>query len=150
HAHGPLSRRGLRIRRRRLLKHHADDLALGRLRNPREERHRALADRELARLLDLRPLRVPEVVQAIDELPFSHRLTAAQLERTREDSRKYALALAVEMGVEQAREADVVVAGREEEQDGRDGERRRSQPYPAMPPGACDPDFQPQQVWFIS
>ena len=49
----------------RLLEHDADDLALE-LGAARHDRDRAGADRELARLLDVRPLRVAEIVQPID------------------------------------------------------------------------------------
>ena len=69
------------------------------------------ADRELAGLLDRVALRVAEIVQPIDQLPLGQRLAAAQLERPREDARQHAVALAVQPRVDQAREADVVVAG---------------------------------------
>jgi hypothetical protein len=65
-------------RRRRIgepLEADLDDLPLE-LRRPRDDRHGAADDRELAGLLRLRALGVAEIVQTIDELLVSERLAA--------------------------------------------------------------------------
>ena len=74
---------------------------------------------------------VAEIVEPIDQLTFRQRLPTPQLERPGVDAREDALALAVEAGIEQACEADVVVAGREEEENDRDGKRRASSTAPS-------------------
>ena len=67
-------------------------------------------DRELAGLLDSRALRVPEIVQPIDDLRGAERLALAQLQRSREHARQHALALAVEPRFDLTGEGHVVVA----------------------------------------
>jgi hypothetical protein len=103
---------------------------------PRHDRDVAAADHELPGLLEHRPLRVAEVVEAIDELRLGQRLAAAQLQRPGEHLRKYRRALAVQPRIEQPRKADVVIADGETEQHDRDSQREGGQPDPAkLPPG---------------
>ena len=70
-------------------------------------RRRAI-DRELARLLDARALRVADVVQPRDELALADLLAGLQRQGTREDARHRAVALAVQARVDDARERHVV------------------------------------------
>ena len=121
------------------LEHDANDLTfeLGRARH---QCHDTSAGREFAGLPDGRALGVAEVVQAVDELPVSQRLTAAQLERPREHAGKGGGALAVQACVDQVREPDVVVRGEAAEDDRRDGKRECHQTHPALAPGGDDPD----------
>ena len=144
HAIGDARRRrllalGHRPRRRRTLEHDADRLAL-QLGHARHDRDRAGADRELAGLLEAIAVRVAELVEPIDQLLLGHRLAAAQLERPRQDAREHGRALAVQARVDQPREADVVVAGDDAEEEGGDGERDRSDANPALPPEPNDSD----------
>jgi hypothetical protein len=69
-------RRFLRRRaagRRRTLEHDADDLPLE-ARRPRHDADLAGADGELARLLDVLAVRVPEIVQPVDQPLVGERL----------------------------------------------------------------------------
>ena len=100
------------------MKDDADHLFLE-LGRARVDRDRAAADGELARLLRLIAMRIAEVVQPIDQLPFGERLSAAQLERPRQDARKHRLAFAVQARVDQVREPHVVVRRDEAEDDRR-------------------------------
>jgi hypothetical protein len=129
--------RGHRPRRRRLLEHHADRPALE-LGHPRHDRDRAGADRELAGLLEAIAVRVAELVEPIDQLLLGHRLTAAQLERPRQDAREHRRPLAVEPVVDHFREPHVVIRGDGQQQDGGDGENRRGDPHPAFSPDRGD------------
>ena len=97
----------------------ADDVAVG-LAAADHQRDRVLADRELARLLDPGPLRVAEIVQPVDELPVGQRLAGVQLERPGEDAREGARPFAVQPGVDDPRQRDVVV-GQHPDDDGRAG-----------------------------
>ena len=72
-------------------------------RTARQNRHRAGADRKLARLLQGGALRVAEIVQPIDQLPVGERLPAPQLERAGEDARQHRLTFAVQPGVDEPR-----------------------------------------------
>src|SRR5207249_475068 len=105
-------------RRGRAPKHDADDLALEFAASWRDGQ-RSVADGELPRFAERRPLCVPEVIELVDELTVGERLAAAQLERTREDARQHAIAFPVQLPVNQPREADVVVPGREEQRNRR-------------------------------
>ena len=121
------------VRSRRPLKDDADRLALE-LRSARQNRDASLAEGEFARLLQLRPLCVSKIIESIDQLSIGQRLAAAQLERPREHARKHRVALAVQPRVDQAREADVVVAGDEPQNDERNRSGERGVPHPALPP----------------
>src|ERR1700737_4729564 len=79
----------------RALKDNADNLSF-QFGGPRFDCDRAVADRKFSWVLNLRPLSVPEVVQAIDELAVRERLAASDLERTREHARKDAVPFAVQ------------------------------------------------------
>ena len=121
------------IRDRRPLEDDTDHLA-PELRGARHDGDRAGADRELAGLFRTRALRIPELVEAINQLPIRHSLSATQLQRSCEHPRKHRGALAVQTLVDQVREADVVIAGHETQDDHRDGERQSGQSHPAFPP----------------
>ncbi len=107
---------GVRGAGSRALKDDAHDLALE-LGTARHDRDRAAADRELTGLVRARALRVADVVQAIDELPFRERLAAPQFQGPCEHARQDAVALAVEPAVDEVREADVVVRARGNQRD---------------------------------
>ena len=136
----PGARRRLHRRRRRL-KDDADDL-LFELRRARVDRDGAAADGELARLLELFPVRIAEVVEPVDELPLGERLAAAQLERTRENAREHRFALAVQPRVDQVCEADVVIGRDEAEHDGRYRRGERGETHPPLPPQRSDTNAQ--------
>ncbi len=144
HAIGHARRRrflafGHRLRIGRTLKHDADRVSL-QLGDARHDRDRALADRELAGLLQPIAMGVAELVEPIDQLLLGHRLAAAQLERPRQHAREHRRSLAVQARVDQPREAHVVVAGDDAEEEGGDGERDGTDPNPAFPPEPDDAD----------
>ena len=91
---------GDRFRIRRTLKDNPDRTSL-QLGDTRHNRDRALADRELARLLQPIAMRVAEFVEPIDQLLLGHRLATAQLERTRQNPREDRRPLAVKTRVDQ-------------------------------------------------
>ena len=72
---------------------------------------RVASDRELSGLLGPVALCVAEVVEPLDELARRQRLPAAHLEGTGKHARIRALELAMQPGVDQARELDVVIGG---------------------------------------
>ena len=83
------------------------------------------------RILRLRPLRVAEIVEPIEQLLLRHVVAAPNLERPREDARQHAIALAVQARVDHPRERHVVVAGEragddEQHRDGDEGVLRRA------------------------
>ena len=87
----------------------------------RHDRDGVAADGELAGRLGGATLRVAEVVQADDQLLLAERLPLAQHDRPRVHARQRALALAVQAGIDEPRERDVVVgecAAREDREDG--------------------------------
>ncbi len=73
--------------------------------------HQGIAsDRELAAERGFRAVRVSEVVEAVDELVRRQRLTAVQLEGTREHARVDPLHFTVNARIDHPGEQDVVVA----------------------------------------
>ena len=86
--------------------------------------------------LDLRHLRVAEVVQPIDQLPVGQRLSRSELERPGEDAGKRPRPLAVQPGVDDARQGDVVVGHHPEQDAGRPGEPHGDVPQPPPTPAA--------------
>ena len=102
----------VRVGSRGSLKHDADDLALVRG-DTRQDGHRPVADRELAWFFHAPALRISEIVEPVDQLAVGERLAASQFERTSEDARQHAVALAMQARVDEVPEAHPVVRGRE-------------------------------------
>ena len=127
--------------RRRLREDHPYQLALE-LGGARHDRDQAGRHRELTGIVGAGAQRVSEVVEAIDQLTFGHRLAAAELERTGEDAGEYTIPLAVQAGVDQPREADVVVDAGERGDQGGNGERNRQNAHPLAAPDLRDPNRQ--------
>ena len=84
---------------------------------------RALADRELAGLLDAGAFGVADIVQSRDQLARADHLAGIEGERPREHARDDTVALAVQARLDDARELDVVVA--EHPRSGRDRRTRQ-------------------------
>ncbi len=99
-----------------------------------DDGNRSGTDRELASLFDSRPLRVPQIVQPVDDLGRAERLTLAQFERARKHSRQHALPLSVEPRLDLPGEGHVVVAENRTQQDGWNGDRDGQVHGPAAPP----------------
>ena len=129
--------RAARLLHARALEDDAHHLA-GAIAPPGDQRDGAPADGELAGPLDARPVRVPEIVQAVDELAIGERLPAVQLEGTREHARQHAIALAREARLDLPREGGVVVRERRDEhpRDRRQQDPRIDQP---LAPAHRDP-----------
>ena len=79
-----------------------------------------------------------QLVEPIDQLAIGHPLAAAQLQRARQHAREHRFARAAQPRVNQVRETDVVIGGRQAQDDRRDGERNRHQPDPAFAPDRLD------------
>jgi hypothetical protein len=107
---------------------------------PRHDRDRAVADGELARLLDALAVRVAEIVQPVDQLAFGERLAAAELERAREDAWKHRFAFAMQPRVDEMREPNVGIRRREAEEDGGNCERKRREAHPFLAPDGGHPN----------
>ncbi len=126
-------------RRRRTLEQDADDLPLE-ARRARHDADLAGAHGELAGLLDVLAVRVPEIVQPVDQPLVGERLAAAQLERTREDLRQRRVALTMKARVDQTAECDGIVGRDEAQDDGRHRRDGRSDAHPALAPDRRDAD----------
>ena len=131
-------------RRRRRLKHDAHQLTLE-LRGSWSDRHPPVCDDELARFVRAWPFRVAEVVQSIDELAIGEPLSAPEFERPRKDAWKHEQPGALQALVDQPREGDIVVTGREAQRDDGDDRHQQGDAHPFLaPPGggsrsqACD------------
>src|SRR5262249_35041576 len=84
-------------------------------------------------------VRVAELVEAIDQLLFGHRLAAPEFERTRQHTGKHGRAFAVQPSVDQPGEADVVITGGNDDENRRNREHCSGDTHPALPPDADDP-----------
>ena len=130
----------------RPLKGHAHRLTLE-LGRARQDRDNAGTDGELADLLGLGPLCIPEVVQPVHQLPAGHRLAASQFQRSGEDVREHPLTLAVEPGVNQQGEASVVEARKKARNGHRQARDCRNHPDPSPVPEGGQAGFEPVQLW---
>ncbi len=99
----------------------------------RDHDHRVASDGEFSWLFRLRAIRIPEVVQTIDDLRGRQRLAATEFVRPGKDAGVRPLRLAREPRIDHLREADVEVGGDDGEEDERRAAANERVEFPATP-----------------